>query len=101
MQSQQKRQLIILTLLTNSDADYIVVNGETFTKYIENKFKNQRIWIVSLTLEEKGMTQISARAYSAADVESKAVTTTVKVTKTSAFALDGIFAGLFGGIFSK
>ncbi len=88
-----------MTVTTNCDADYIVVNGVTFTKYIENRFKNQRTWIVTLTLEEKGMAQIDAYAYSTADVASEKMTTTVKVTKTSAF--EGIFGGLFGGIFSK
>ncbi len=94
-------QAFTVTVTTNSDAEYVVVNGETFTKYTENKSKDQRVWKVTITLDEKGMAQINANAYSANDVASRTISTTVKVTKTQNFAFNGIFDGFFGGLLGK
>ena len=94
-------QKFTVTVTTNSEAEYVVVNGQTFTKYTENKANGQRIWKVTLALEGKGMAQISANAYGANDVESRTVSTTVRVTKAPAFSIGGVFDGFFGGLLGK
>ena len=94
-------QKFTVTVTTNSEAEYVVVNGQTFTKYTENKANVQRIWKVTLALEGKGMAQISANAYGANDVESRTVSTTVRVTKAPAFSIGGVFDGFFGGLLGK
>lgn len=68
-----------VTVKTSDDVEYITVNGNTVTRYRDNRRTGERIWTVTLKAEVAGEMIIEVVAYNSEDLGSEPLVATVAV----------------------
>ena len=74
-------QKFSVIITTSADVESVSVNGQTVTKYKENRKTGVRTWSVQMTAAEAGDMTISAVAYDADGIASEAEETVVTVAE--------------------
>ncbi len=89
-----------VTVTTSKDVESLIVNGEVYTAYRENRRTEKRTWTVSLTAEEVGRLDIYVQAVNADGVASDAIVKSVEVTEQYT-NIQNVISNILTGLFSK
>lgn len=89
---------VVVKITTSADVDSLTVNGETITKFSQNRQTGKRSWTATVKAEEAGDLEIEVVAYNGT-TELDTDTQTVEVTKAKATIAQNVIDTIISKLF--